>query len=526
LHSSPAPPCPEPSPATSEAKEDSLRRRYAFKLGGNVVALPLTFVVQAVAPRMLGPTLYGNFSFLSTFFAQVVAFFESGISAAFYSKLSQRQEEPGLLRFFWGAMAVVSAVVLVATLAVHAAGFSGVVWPEQEVRFVWMAAVWGLLTWCSQVVNKAVDAYGLTVPGEMVRFQQKVVAFVLILGMFWLHRSSLTEFFLYQYALLLFLVGGWAVVLTRGGRHLFPRAALDAGEIRRYSREFWGYSAPLMVLGVIALIGGVLDRWLLQVFAGSVQQAFYGLSYQIGGLCFLVSGAMTPLFWREIAKAFSERNDDRMRALFERTARWMYVVTAFLAAFIGSEAGRVSVLLGGQPFSEAAVPVAIMVFYPVHQTYGQITGSFLLATGQTRLSGNLGIVSVVLGLVVALWLLAPATAGGLGLGATGLAAKMVLVQVVSVNLQLWFITRSLRISFRKFLFHQVYSLTLFAGVAVASAKAVDAVVQNDLLAVASAGILYAVGCAVVVLLVPSIVAMTRAELYLQASLMRARVTGG
>ena len=45
--------------------------------------------------RMLGPANYGSYSFLKSFFTQVVNFFDSGISAGFYSKLSQRPDKPG-----------------------------------------------------------------------------------------------------------------------------------------------------------------------------------------------------------------------------------------------------------------------------------------------------------------------------------------------------------------------------------------------------------------------------------------------
>lgn len=51
----------------------------------------------------------------------------------------------------------------------------------EEARYIWLAVVWGLLSWYTKVVNKVMDAYGLTVFSEIVRFQQKVLSVGLLL---------------------------------------------------------------------------------------------------------------------------------------------------------------------------------------------------------------------------------------------------------------------------------------------------------------------------------------------------------
>jgi O-antigen/teichoic acid export membrane protein len=492
--------------------EDSIRKRYAYKLGTSLAGLPITLVIQAIVPRMLGPAAYGNYSFLSTFFNQVVGFFDSGISSGFYSKLSQRSHESGLLRFFGGVTAIISGLVILMVLTVFGLQFDKVLWPGQETRYIWLAVVWGLLTWYTQIINKVMDAYGLTVSSELARFQQRILSLGLILLMFLLQRFSLTEFFLYQYVILAFLCIGWWSVLRKHGLALLPKVRLALGEVKGYIREFYNYSAPLFFFAFVGLINGLQDRWFLQSFAGSVEQGFYGLSYQIGAICFLVSGSMTPLFWREIAKAFGEKNQEKMRAMFRRYVPLLYAVAAFLAMFVTLQASKVTALVGGGDFQHAAVPISIMALYPLHQTYGQLNGTFLLATGQTRLYRNLGLGMMVVDLLLTFWLVAPPTLFGLGLGATGLALKMVIVQFVGVNLQLWFICRFLRLPFRYFLIHQLYSVLLLAGLAWLSAAAVDLMVKNTLVSFVISGAIYTLGCVSLVFLLPSIAGMTRAEL--------------
>lgn len=82
--------------------EDSLKKRYVFKLLTNLVGFFVSLFTQAMIPRGLGPKAYGDFSFLSNFFTQLVGFFDAGTSIAFYMKLSQRNKDIGIITFYWG----------------------------------------------------------------------------------------------------------------------------------------------------------------------------------------------------------------------------------------------------------------------------------------------------------------------------------------------------------------------------------------------------------------------------------------
>ena len=129
----------------------------------------------------------------------------------------------------------------------------------------------------------------------------------------------------------------------------------------------------------------MVDRWLLQVFSGSVQQGLYGLSYQIGAICFLFTGAMTPLITREFSIAYAKQDIPHMAYLFRRYIPLLYGIAAFFSCFIAMQAENVAYIFGGAKFHDAALAIAIMSLYPIHQTYGQLGSSVFYATAQTRL---------------------------------------------------------------------------------------------------------------------------------------------
>lgn len=490
---------------------DSLKKRYSFKLGANLAGLPISLVVQSLIARGLGPVSYGNFNFLTNFFNQAVVVFDSGTSISFYTKLSQRQNDVGMVRFYWGFTLTVSVLLAVVLALVFAFKQAQLVFPGQQMIFVGMAFVWGLLTWFSQIISKMIDAYGLTSGGEVIRMLQKVFSLVLVLALFYAKVLSLTNFFYYNYAIILALCSGWVYILRMNNIPLVPKVRLTRGQLKEYAAEFYKYSAPLVIYSVVSMMVGVLDLWLLQTFAGSLQQGLFALSLRVSAICLLFTTAMTPLLTREFSVAFGSKDIMEMRRLFGRYVPLLYTVAAILAVFLAVQADKVTIIVGGKAFEKATLPMALMVLYPVHQTYGQLSGSVFYATGQTRLYRNIGISVMLSGLLLSFVLLAPNSMYGLDLGSMGLAIKMLAVQFVGVNIQLFFNARFLSLSFRKYLFHQIGTVAALGAIAAGSRLLFDFIPKDLVLSFLLSGAMYAVLTAALLFIFPQTISVSRME---------------
>lgn len=452
---------------------DSLKKRYLSKLFANLIGLAISLVAAGIIPRGLGPKAYGDFSFLSNFFAQVVGFLDMGTSIGFYTKLSQRQGDFGLVSFYLSFACLISFLVFAFVWCAQATGAFVTLWPDQKLFYIYLASIWGILSWFTQILNKMADAYGVTVSSELAKVMQKGIGLAIILVLFFTKQLNLKHFFLCHYTTMIFLVVAFIWVMEGHGYSIWRSWKLSVVEIKCYIKEFFNYSHPLFVYALVGLIVGIMDRWLLQFFGGSVQQGFYGLSYRIGAICFLFTSAMTPLITREFAIAFDKYDIPEMTRLFRRYIPMLYAIAAYFACFIAVQAKSVAYIIGGAKFQHAILPVMIMAFYPIHQTYGQLSGSVFYATGQTRLYRNIGITFMLVSLPVAYFLLAPRDNFGLDFGATGLAIKMVALQFIGVNVQLWFNARLLKLPFWRYIGHQIISVGSLLGCAVVAMYCVD-----------------------------------------------------
>lgn len=441
--------------------EDSLKKRYIVKLFSNIFGLIIGLGTQAIIPRGLGPSAYGNFNYLTNFFQQIFGFLDMGAINCFYTKLSQRQKDFKIISFYFYFLGIISLFVLVFLAAGQAFSIYPVILPDQKLFYIYLAAFWGILTCFSLAIDRMADAYALTVYQEMARVWQKIFGLLLILTLYLSHQLNLTSFFLYNYIIMFFIGVVVFSIFEKNGYSMRRSWRLSFGEVQQYFQEFYQYSRPLFTMGIFCVIINLADRWMLQYFGGSIEQGFYGLSSLIGSICFIFTGAMIPLIWRELSVAYGKKDFEHMSHLFRRYFPLLYSIVAILSCFIAIQADKVIYIMGGHQYSGALWTLVVMAFYPIHQTYGQLTASVCMAAGQTSLYSKIGLASAIVGLPLGYFLVAPAKNMGLNAGATGLAIKMVVMQIIGVNILLYYNCRLLKLNFSRYAGHQILAVFLF-----------------------------------------------------------------
>lgn len=504
-------------------KEDSLKKRYFFKLSTNLFGMAMGLLTAGMVPRALGPAAYGSYTFLTNFFMQVVNFMDMGTSTCFFSKLSQRPKDSGLISFYFYFVTAVVLLVLLGMLVIFRTSVYAWIWPGQAKIFIVLAAGWGLLNWLDKIFIKITDAYGLTVVGEIARVINRALMTAGIIVLFVSGWLTLASLFGLQYASFIFLLVVLVLFLIRNRITLNKKITFK--EAKLYAGEFFTYSHPLFIFALAGLVTGILDRWLLQVFGGSVQQGFYGLSYTIGTFCFMFTSAMQPLLMREFSIAHGRADISKMAVLFRKYIPMLYSIAVYFACFIAVQSDKVVYILGGKTYEAAFLPVAIMAFYPIHQTYGQLSGSVFMATGQTALYRNIGLVFMVIGLLATYLFIAPAGMFGLEMGATGLAIKMVLVQFVAVNVQLYFNMKYLKRSFARYFGHQILSLALLLFLSLAASMLGNMFLSPYILPnFIFAGLVYSVLVLVTIAVFPVFFGMNKEDLRSIAGMIKLRIS--
>jgi O-antigen/teichoic acid export membrane protein len=492
---------------------ESLAARYLYKLAANISSVPLFLVMEAVLPRALGPAAYGNFSFSTALFQNFTNFLDLGTSTCLTTALAKRPREFGLAAFYARMAGAVPVFGLAIAACCYLPGAGDVLLPGVPLWLVFPATAWAWLTWVGRVARGMNDALGLTTASERVRMAGSALSACLLIGLYWGGVLDLPVLFAQQY-LVLGLTGLGFLSTMRGSWERPLRWTLDKEEMRGYVREFRRYCSPLFVTALCSVAALSGERWILQFFAGSVEQGYFSLAQKIGAACVLFVTALTPLLARELAVAHGKGDAAGMAWIMDRYAPMVYAMSAWISCFVVLEAPAVLRIFGGESFADASAPVRIMALYPLHQGYGQAAAAIFYATGNTRLLRNISLGVLAFGPVSTWLLIAPGDMWGLGMGASGLALKMVGMQFLSVNLLLSAARLSVPFALGRNILHQFACPAVFFAAAAAAGVAgsgLDLGSDESLFRFGVSGVLYAGLTLGAGMAAPFIFGLTRAD---------------
>lgn len=441
-------------------KEDSLKKRYFIKLFSNAATVVIGSLMVALVPKALGPNAYGIFTYLNQFFSQIINFFEIGSSTAFFTKLSARHDRKELITFYFLYLFILLSGLLAFLYVVHHLGISHKIFGNIGQRFIIFGAIFGFFTWIIQICIKISDAYAQTVAVEIIKIVHKMVSLLTLVIIVQFNKITLDTYYYFQLMFLVLLIAALCALFIRRG--IFTKGLLTLElKFKELSLEFLQFCTPIFVYSSVAIGFDLFDTWSLQRLGGSSQVGYYGLSMAIVGMTFMFTSAITPLIAREFSKSYANRDFEMIRRLFSRYVPMLYSITAYFAVFISFQSATLIRLFADQRFEYAIPVLTILSFYSIHQVYGQISGGLFYAADQVKTLRNTNVFASLLGFLLTIVFLYMMPIQP----AIGFAIKMLVLQIIHVNVQLYFNTRFLNLSLSKFIFHQIYSIAVFTVIA-------------------------------------------------------------
>ena len=163
----------------------------------------------------------------------------------------------------------------------------------------------------------------------------------------------------------------------------------------------------------------------------------------------IATSSILNIFWKEIAESYDRGEQERIRELYRKVSRFLFFLAAAIAGFLIPWSTDILLLTMGIAYLGGTGAFMLMLLYTVHQSLGQICSVILFTTGQARTQAVVSMVFMASSILTAYFVLATPDEPipGLGLGSTGLAGKMVIMQFISTNVFAFYVAKVLRIRF-------------------------------------------------------------------------------
>jgi len=417
----------------------SIRDRFIFTLGTNVSRGLISLVTGILLARLLGPELFGDMAFLLGSFMGVLKLLDMGSSSAFFTLMSQKPRSKFFVRSFFTWLAIQFLIPLCLIGLVFPAHWIEIIWNGQPTGLILLAfiaifmqgPVWGVVQQASESQRRTHLVQGLSV----IVVSLHLIAVVLLWMMGWLGLYAIFFAIAVEYLAVAFIAHKrYSYESVVGSRDKLETPAF---------RSYLNYCLPLIPYSWLGFAYIFIDRWLLQKYSGNVEQAYYGVAAQLATVSLVVTTSILRIFWKEIAEAHKQGDNERLRELYQKASRWLFLFGSVIVGFMMPLSEQILTVLVGESYVGGATTLSIMFIYPVYQSVGQIGGTMFYASEKVSVQSKIGITFLLLSMVMSYFVLGPTDGeiAAFNLGSEGLALKMVIMAFLQVNVVAYAISR-------------------------------------------------------------------------------------
>ena len=184
-------------------------KHFKYKVLTNFIRIPIAFLLQSIIPRLLGPVAYGNYEFLHDLSIRVLSFLESGVSMGFVTKFNENINNRKIIKYYSILFLVISIFYFTVVFFLIKIDYSKYIWIDQELYWILLSVILGILVHLSSNILRLIDAYGLTVQGEKMRVIQLLISLLFtIIVYFTFSKISLVQFYYLQFIVFITLIIG------------------------------------------------------------------------------------------------------------------------------------------------------------------------------------------------------------------------------------------------------------------------------------------------------------------------------
>ena len=424
----------------------SVYRRSILSIFTNALKALLSFITGVILARGLGVEEYGVFAFLMSSFTASRLLLDMGTSSAFFTFISKFNRSKHFFRYYGAWLLFQFVISTFFILLVAPDSWVNSIWQgENKIRVIlaFMAVFLQQTIWIA--ITHIGESQRLTLKVQKINISIAAFHLVAVVTMFMMDTLSIERVFIFVAIefLLATIYSYYCFTISYGGNN---------ESLKDIFKEYKVYCSPLIPFVWVSMLSVFTNTWLLQKYSGSIEQAYYAIAVQFSSVSFILITPVLNILWKEVSESYEQGNISQLHSIYSRTCRFLFLLPAIMVGMAVPWATEIINIVLGNEYSSAAPVMQLMFIYSIWQSLGAININTFYALELTTARAVIGITFALISLPFTYLMIAPADAvfPGSGLGAVGLALKMLCLQFISVNVYSWWVSRSMKWEFNWF----------------------------------------------------------------------------
>ena len=420
----------------------SISNRYLLTLMANLLRAGLNFIVSIALARYLMPEQYGSYQYLVSILTAILLFANMGTEKAYFTFISEGMK-PWKFHAGYYLWQLLQLTVLMSIIYFLNENWLNSIFHELESSLILVGLI--ALFMASSVQTTVIHlfesvrktAYAQILSVGIAMFHLILMVYFIVIGM--LDIKLIFQIMIVEYGIYLSAV----ILLIRYKRiKLYSNTAFD---VWHTLNAFYSYSKPLFLYALIAFVYTFFDRWLIQTYVGPEGQAFYSISIQFSTLSILVTSSILNIFWKEIAEAIKQENREKVKEYYIAISDNIFIFTTMVSMVLFFFSHEIITFFYGEVYMGALLVFKLIMLYTITQSLAQLYVTYYMATSQTALYTKISYFFIFVSFPISFYLLSDY---GLNMDETGIALKMLVLNIITVLVLEYYIAKHLQIKMR------------------------------------------------------------------------------
>ncbi len=287
----------------STGTEFGVINRSIFSSFSSILRGGISLITTMLIARWLGPEDYGRMTFLLSTLIAFRELLNLHTAGAFFTFISQYKRSEKFISIFWAWILVQLILSILIIGFITPDNILNNIWLGEEKSLILLALLAVFFQHTVWLAAKSMaDSVRETLKVQKLNIFIVFMHFVIIMLLWLVGQIALPAIFV-AVAIEWVVAGYVAFRIYKDSPQVESESLKDNDTLTSIFNEFWQYCAPLIPYAWLSFAYLFLDRWMLQNWGGSIEQAYYALASQFGVIIILATTSTVHILWKEISEA-------------------------------------------------------------------------------------------------------------------------------------------------------------------------------------------------------------------------------